>query len=233
MPSENSAEKSERKPRSDKGKIYITERDLAVLRWIGDQYGIRLDQLQRLLGRHAQRETVTDGIVTPQTAHKVVMRWVAAGLVEREKLFFKQPAWIWLSREGLNQFSFSARYWKPSIGILNHVFWVNEVRLFVEQRRGDGVAWRSERLLKPSWTNDKEAHYADAEVELDEGTVGIEVEITRKKRDRIKNIMRSLYAEYATVWYFTNGETKKPVEEVLQELRAGDKVKVYPLPGGL
>jgi hypothetical protein len=49
-------EKQPRKPRCDRGQIQVTERDLWVLRWIGEQYAVRLDHLQELLGRKQGEE---------------------------------------------------------------------------------------------------------------------------------------------------------------------------------
>ena len=36
--------------RRDAGEIRLTDRDLWALRWIGEQYAVRMDQLRRLLG---------------------------------------------------------------------------------------------------------------------------------------------------------------------------------------
>jgi hypothetical protein len=43
-----------RSERSDKGSIKITERDLVILRFVGEQYAVRMDQLARLLKRPAE-----------------------------------------------------------------------------------------------------------------------------------------------------------------------------------
>jgi hypothetical protein len=40
-------EKKERKPRSDKGLIMATRRDLYCMAWIAEQYAARGDQVQR------------------------------------------------------------------------------------------------------------------------------------------------------------------------------------------
>jgi hypothetical protein len=54
---------SSKRQRSDAGPR-LTERDLACLKWIAQQYAIRLDQLQRLLLRYtpeADRGKIRDG----------------------------------------------------------------------------------------------------------------------------------------------------------------------------
>lgn len=44
-------EKSEKKARYDKGMIQATKRDLYCIAWIAEQYGVRGDQIRRLLSR--------------------------------------------------------------------------------------------------------------------------------------------------------------------------------------
>ena len=63
-----------RKERSDKGSIKITERDLSVLRFIGEQYAVRADQLARLLKRPAE------GALSESGTRAVFTRWEKAGL---------------------------------------------------------------------------------------------------------------------------------------------------------
>ncbi len=64
----------QRQQRSDKGKVTITPRDEAVLCWIGEQYAVRLDQLQVLLGRDAQGQTQSEDLVSADTARRVCGR---------------------------------------------------------------------------------------------------------------------------------------------------------------
>lgn len=61
-----------RAPRRDKGQPQWTERDLAVLAWIGEQYGVRRDHLAVLLGRAAHADTKTPGRLAATT----VKDWV-------------------------------------------------------------------------------------------------------------------------------------------------------------
>jgi hypothetical protein len=91
----------QRRERSDKGKVTITPRDAVVLKWIGEQYAVRLDQLQMLLGHRAQAPTQADGLVSADTARRVITRWAKAGWVEHRRVFHRQPEWVWLTRAGM------------------------------------------------------------------------------------------------------------------------------------
>src|SRR5690242_8449928 len=87
-----------RKVRQDKGVMRWTERDLEALPWIGEQYAIRMDQLQALLGRWATEPTRVPGQLGIETVRKLVQRWKQAGLVESAVLVRNQPGWVWLTR---------------------------------------------------------------------------------------------------------------------------------------
>lgn len=216
-------EKRERKERRDKGQIRLTPRDLSVLHWIGEQYGVRLDQLRRLLGRDAQRETKVEGLVAAGTAKRVVKRWRKAGLAERQKFFHKEPSWIWLTRKGLSQFELPYSFWEPNVVTLKHIYWVNQARLYIEKRRGRDILWWSERDIKQM--RNSQGHYVDAEVEIDGNVVGLEVELTPKKLRDLKSILVSLAKEYTTIWYFTNSATRNMVERNIAKLPASSKRK--------
>lgn len=69
-----------RKIRQDKGQMRWTECDLAVLRWIGEQYAIRMDQLQGRLGQLASEPTQEPDVLGIETTRKLVQRWMGAGL---------------------------------------------------------------------------------------------------------------------------------------------------------
>lgn len=206
-----------RKERRDKGRKLINERDLKLLPWVGEQYAVRLDQLQKLLGRSAGRQTLEPGIVSESTALRVVERWKALGFVESEKFFVNEPIWVWLTRNGLRQLGLSYRYWTPTVAALKHLYWLNQVRLFIERGRQE-VTWRGERDLRRE-RGKKSFHYADAEVIRVNGvTIGVEVEITRKRPERIVTIMEQLSGRYEGVWYFTNDQTHSTVTSSLSEL---------------
>ena len=224
-------ERKERKERRDKGSLLLTPRDLATLRWIGEQYGVRVDQLQQLLGREPQRETKAQGIVAPGTALRVLDRWRRGGYVESRKLFLREPAWVWLTRKGLAQLGLTYRYWEPNVTTLQHVYWTNQVRLYVERRRGSGVLWKSERTLKPESQRAKGKHYADAEIEIEEHTIAVEVELTLKRPADTIGIMQGLAEQYSTIWYFTLPATKNGVQQCISALpeKARRRFKIYDL----
>jgi hypothetical protein len=220
-----------RKTRSDKGRTLITERDRAVLRWVGEMYGVSMDHLQILLGRDAQRETEFPGLVGHGTAKRVVERWKRAGLVHSQKYFYKKPSWVWLTRQGLQQFISPSRYWQPKMTMLDHFYWVNHVRLYIENRRGNEAIWRSERQLKLARTPGEKKHLVDAEIEIQGSVIGLEVELTPKKIGTTREIMEGLAKEYSTIWYFTNQQTRALITRCVADFSesVSRKFRVYDL----
>ena len=66
-------QKAEHKRRKDVRKTLWTYRDMETIEWIAEQYAIRLDHLQVLLGQRAGHE------VSPGTTRRLVARWREAG----------------------------------------------------------------------------------------------------------------------------------------------------------
>ncbi len=218
----------QRRERSDKGKVTITARDEAMLKWIGEQYAVRLDQLQVLLGRRAQAPTQAEDLVSADTARRVVTRWVKAGWVERRKIFHREPEWVWLTRNGMQLAGLAYFAGQPSPVMLRHYYQVNRIRLSVEQRHGTD-RWVSERALKPQRQRVQDTHYADAEVRIGEATVGLEIELTVKKAAKLAAIVAGLAREYRTIWYFVKPEVLRGVRQAIAYLPAAEqrRFKLY------
>ena len=74
-----------RKIRSDKGKRFLSNRDLKVLRWIAEQHGITLDHLHTLLSRDPGANAPYANFISMGAVRMEVARWLAAGWIEKEK----------------------------------------------------------------------------------------------------------------------------------------------------
>ena len=110
------------------GEVQLTARDLWALRWIGEQYAVRLDQLSGLLGSRAGAETSLTGVLSERRTRRVVERWRHARLVETQKILHAQPGWVWLTRAGLRAIDLDVKYLAPRPMWLNHIYWCGQVR---------------------------------------------------------------------------------------------------------
>ena len=114
-----------RKRRSDYGTIQTTDRDIALLTWIAEQYAIRFDQLHYLVNRYKGED------VTESNIKWLINRWRTAGWVDKRKIVYGEPGWIWLSKDGLKAMELPYPQWEPKPGRMAHIHAVNAVRLFV------------------------------------------------------------------------------------------------------
>lgn len=216
-----------RKQRSDKGLVKRTERDEWILNWIGEMMTVRLDQVQKLLGRDPQAPTQQQGIVKPTTAKDVVRRWESAGLIESRVIYHKKPAFLWLTGRGQQEMGLP--YKKPFSGKtekLRHYYYVNEARLYIENKYGSAAVWTSERHIVAR----KQAihgHFVDGRIVLHENdgtyTYGVEVEISTKSEERTIAILQSLAAEYDNIAYFVLHDTMTSVTNRIKQLSPNDQ----------
>ncbi len=224
-----------RKARQDKGRMRWTERDQGALPWIGEQYAIRMDQLQGLLGRWTTEPTQVPGKLGIETVRKLVQRWKQAGLVGSAVLVRNQPGWVWLTRRGLEQVELEYHFWEPKTSGLPHLYAINCARMWVEQREPE-ARWRSERQLhhEREFTRKqvREVHRPDAEVELRGQRVAIEVELSDKVSGRLTAILYELARTYAGIWYFCAPATQALMQRAIAELNPSavrQKFSIVPL----
>lgn len=228
-------ERAARKPRQDKGQMRWTPRDLEVVRWIGEQYAVRLDQLAIKLARLTPVPTQGAGSLRDDTVYKLVTRWKQAGVVERVVLLSHTPAWVWLSREGLEQMGLPYRVWRPKVQGLAHLYAVNQVRLWVEGRY-PMATWCPERQLNSergfTRKQARQPHRPDAEVEIGGKRVAIEVELSDKVPGRLAAILYELARTYDGVWYFCPPATLGLMQRAVAQLDATvrPKFSLGPIP---
>jgi hypothetical protein len=202
--------KKTRKTRSDKGTWHITERDRRLLQWIGEQYVIRFDHLQQLLGQTPQGADKTIRTLTADASRRVISNWKRKGFVTHRKVFQEQPGYVWLTRSGLRAIGLKVRYATPSPALLDHYHAINTIRLSLEIREPEGV-WESERLirsrLQQGKKGQKQPHTPDAWFFLpnSERVVGVEVELHPKKKNQLYEIHGSFGGMLMLadeIWYF-------------------------------
>lgn len=215
----------EKKTRRDKGQSRWTARDIWLMPWIGEQYGVRFDQLLQLLSRQPLGETQEEGWVGEATVRHWIERWRKMGLIGYASLLVGQPGWVWLTRKGMQTLGQEYRMWTPNPARLQHIYYCTEVRLMNEDRKNK-LAWRSERMLRKEQEalkkGERARHLPDAELVFENGAVAaIEVELTVKEPDWLDDILTSLGARYNAVWYYTLPRVTPHIQ------KAFDKIPTY------
>jgi len=164
----------------------------AGLIFVGEMYGVQIDQLALALDVTARRATA------------VVARWRDAGTAEAAVLS-RGPRWVWLTRAGLASCALRFSPGAPGLSRLAHLRAVTAVRLALmaaPQFAAGSAYWRSERRLRARMGGriGQREHIPDAEVHWPEATAlpwagecwAIEAELTPKTAARTVTIMREL-----------------------------------------
>ena len=164
----------------------------AALVFVGEMYGIQLDQLAEVLG------------ATPRRAAGQVARWRAGGSADAAVLS-TGPRWVWLTKTGLQACGLPYRAAAPGLSRLAHLRAVTAARLALAatpQVASSGAYWRSERRLRARMGGriglrehvpDAELHWPDSAALPWAGECwAIEAELTPKTAARTVAIMREL-----------------------------------------
>ena len=203
------------------GRVRTTTRDVEVLNFMAEQYGVRKDQLARLLGGVSER-----------TVRALIDRWVRAGLVQRRTIFVRQHAWLWPTRAGLELAPYPFPYWEPRPGILEHVFHVTQTRFKIAERH-PSATWISERRLRAEAGGaNRPEHMPDGLVVRDGREIAIEVQLAQKSRDRAVSMLSYLTQTYDGAWIFAkDGGPTLAIERALRELDpdSAHRIRLLPL----
>lgn len=198
--------------RSDYGQVRATERDLYLLKWIGEQYAVRVDQLRELAQVYKGSE------LSAPTIKWLVSRWKEAGWVEKQVLLAGHPQWVWLTREGYRDAGLEYPYARPSVSRLRHIYHTNAVRLWIERRSRGKAQWTSDRSVNPERKAEGKRHFIDGEVFYEDRNIALEVELTQKSRTRLDSILSELKKDYEAVWYFASPECYTAVKAAIESV---------------
>jgi len=186
-----------RKTRHDRDTIHLGPRDLLALTWIGQQYAMRLDHLQELLGRFVGHGATQQGQISKSATRSVIARWKQAELVEGRHIDSEEPMWVWLTKKGLKRVELPYQYHNPARLTPQdriHLHAITEVRLRFDTGRHD-MQWTSERTLLQGTRRPKGQtliHRPDALLSFGDMHIAIEVELSRKTPSLLSHILVAL-----------------------------------------
>jgi hypothetical protein len=216
-----------------------TARDLAALRFVGEQYAARLDVLAVVLGRLSPGVLRDAGRLGDRTVRQRVERWEVAGWAERRRML--GHTWVLPTRAGLRLAGLAFDPWPPAVDRLAHHHAAAVVRLHREPMPGRG-GWVCERELwrrrgRASW------HLADAALPaavpagwqgISEAWELVEVELHQKARPRLVAALKSRPPHTAAITYYVPAALHAPLSaqlaSVVRELGGRPGVTVEPLP---
>jgi hypothetical protein len=235
---------SSRRPRWDTD-AGITDRDVAALRWLGQQYAARADVLRVLLGRLSPGSPRIEGQLAETTLRDVLDRWEDRGLIARDRLL--GHLWVAPTSKALRLVGLDVRAWSFVIPQLAHVHAVGIVRLALEPTIPAGGRWLSERELRREAGKSDGPDGAiqlpdDPDTEAGLGLYGedvdplpkrvaFEVELTRKAAARLREAWtRPRHGRWTRTVYYAPPEVAGYLAGQLQRIRPRHPIQVHPLP---
>jgi hypothetical protein len=218
-----------------------TARDLAALRFVGEQYAVRAEVAALLLTRLSTAGPEIGGQLSRRAVREQLGRWERAGWAERRRLLGQ--TWVLPTRAGLRLAGLEFDPWTPALDRLAHHHAVAVVRLAREPVPGQG-GWVCERALwrrrgKASW------HLADAALPvpvpeawqqqgISEAWELVEVELTQKARPRVLAALKTRLPHTARITYYVPPELHAALSaqlaSVVGELGGRPPVRVELLP---
>jgi hypothetical protein len=212
-------------------RIGITERELHVLRWTGEQYAVPMSVLAELI---ESDDAVAAGSA-PRLARRVAERLGQLGYAGRRPLLGQQ--WVAPTRAGLRAAGLDYRVWDPAEHewSAKHVVLCARLRLHLE-RQFPEATWESDRAIRARrHGSGARVRLADGGLEWpDGGTVGVELERYVKRPSRYQGAVLDVDPEWTQgVWWFTPPERVPLLTARLREAGGGDFHQVYPLPEGV
>jgi hypothetical protein len=233
-----------RRPRWDTD-AGITDRDVAALRWLGQQYAARSDVLRVLLGRLSPGSPRIEGQLGETTLRDVLDRWEDRGLVARDRLL--GHLWVAPTAKALRLVGLDVRAWSFVVPQLPHVQAVGIVRLALEPSIPAGGRWLSERELRRETGKSAGPDGAiqlpdDPDTQAGLGLYGedvdplpkriaVEVELTRKGAARLREAWtRPRHGRWQRTVYYAPPEVAGYLAGQLQRIRPRHPIQVHPLP---
>lgn len=211
----------------------MSKRDGEVLAWIGEQYLAPRDVLAQLLGRASDDATArAAGRVTDTVVDRTLRRWRDLGLAQCQRFLVGETATIWPTRTGLTIAGLGYRPSEPSMATLAHRHAVARVRVAIEAANPT-VTWICERELRDG-TRGRHAHLPDGVVKAGRARgTAIEVELTPKTEERVRDILADLCGAYDRVVYYATPRAATVVRKAGRyRLDQGTLiVRPYPLTG--
>jgi hypothetical protein len=205
----------------------LSERQLTVLRWCGEQYAAPMGTVAQLLRDEGLASSSADVL-----ARRVAAALEQLGYAGRRPLLGQQ--WLVPTRAGLRAAGLPYRVWNPAEHewSAKHITLCARLRLHLAAAYPEAT-WESDRAIRARW------HGSGARVRLADGglhfpdgeAVGVELERYVKRPNRYQAAVLDVDPAWtAGVWWFTPAEQVPLLTRRLREAGGGDVHMVYPLP---
>jgi hypothetical protein len=209
----------------------LTQRELEVLRWLGEMYAAPMSTVARLVTRSPAVTAASAAVV----ARRVAARLEELGYAGRRPLL--GAVWLAPTRTGLRAAGLDYRAWNPAEHEwgAKHIALCGLLRLHFAAAYPEAT-WESDRAIRARWHGSgARVRLADGGLEWpDGGAVGVELERYVKRPSRYQGAVMDVDPAWTEgVWWFTPFERVPLLTQRLRDAGGGDHHQVYPLPEGV
>ena len=226
-----------RKTRNDAQTPQWTPRDRLLWDFIGHMRAMRFDQVRRLAARQSEYEIEGDLLSVSRTT-EIVERWVQQKIAVYRRVYHAESGWVHLTRKGLREAGLAFRAEAPSARTLEHLYWINEVRLHLEDQYDETeMEWISERSIQAEQerrtSGQKLQHIQDGILVLigpggQRQRIDIEVQISKPSPTEVREVMSDQFWSHARanrpLRYYVNrlsrGVVRSEYKKMVREQRA-------------
>jgi len=124
---------------------------------------------------------------------RIVNRWINEKCAVYSSGYVGQHGWFHVTRKGLHRAGLDFRAEAPSNRTLDHLYWINEVRLQLEEEN-PGLEWISERSIQAEQGKREKGqrleHIPDGILVMGSEHIDIEVQISKPNQEDVERIMR-------------------------------------------
>lgn len=219
-----------RKTRKDKGQPQWTPRDQFLWEYIGHMRAMRFDQVRRLAARVSPEE-IEDGMLSVSRTSEILSRYTEEDVryAVFTSVFHHGPGWISLTRRGLRQAGLTFRAEAPSVRSLEHLYWITEVRMHLEDEHPN-MRWISERSIQAEQeqrkAGQKLSHIPDGMLILPgkDGktqTIDIEVQVSKPAPGEAQEVMSDQFWSYGVnrpLRYYVNRRSRGVVQTAYKKM---------------
>jgi hypothetical protein len=218
-----------RKTRKDAGEPQWTPRDRYCWEYIGHMRAMRFDQVRRLAARKSEYE-IEGGPLSVSRTSEIIDRWKLKKIAVYRHVYHRQGGWVYLTRRGLRETGLEFRSEAPSDRSLEHLYWINEVRMHLEDEYGEKMRWISERSIQAEQekrkAGQKLSHIPDGILILpgkDGKTqaIDIEVQVSKPAPGEAQEVMSDQFwteAPNNPLRYYVNHKSRGVVQATYQKM---------------
>jgi hypothetical protein len=201
---------------------HLAPRDLSILTLVMQQRAVRLDQLPHFIALMDTTADTTQKENRKSTILNLVERLQRAGLLHLQRFDQGQPAWIWLTKEGLHALGRASSWKRPTRHTLPFLYATNAVCLQLHEQEPEGT-WMSHQHLRSSEAWKDFSPLPTAELLTDTGErraihvimrlTGTEEQIVTRMLQQLEQKTSSGTPYYSTLWYYASRDAAKRLRE--------------------